>query len=94
MPRWKLQTPMRARGPAEFDHRIRVGWARSHKLRTTWTNRHVNLKLRLRRFGRSVSMLFGLATVPSAQMELNTLDVIQRRMLKHWAGEVPKGRLE
>ena len=59
-----------------------------HKHRLILTNRHVALQLRLKLFDIVVSptLLFGLSTLPMTKSHLETLDRLQRKMLRNIVG--------
>ncbi|CAK0857937.1 unnamed protein product [Prorocentrum cordatum] len=64
--------------------------ARFRSLLTSLTNRHVNVKLRLKLFNATVTptLVYGLETCALDQKELDHLDITQRKMLRRIVGWV------
>ena len=73
---------------AELENRIAAGWAAFHKHSKCILNKHVSLQKRLHYFDACVtpSVLFALAAFPLPQSKLNTIDRLQRRMLRRIIG--------
>ena len=53
--RQDLGDDLALRTNAEFDHRLRVAWAKFHKYKSIILNKHVSLKLSLKLFDSVVS---------------------------------------
>ena len=74
----------------EYEYGICLAWAKFHQFRSSFTDAHVSLKLKMKLFDCTVSpaILFGLAAVPLTCIHLKKLDAIQRRMLRSIVGWV------
>ena len=68
----------------------RIAWAKFNKHRTILTSKHVSLKLRLKFFNAVVTpaMLFSLHTLALTKVQLESINVLQRKMLRSIAGWV------
>ena len=76
------------RGCVELHHRKTIAWANFNKHRTVLTNKHVSLKLRLKFFNAVVTpaMIFSLHTLALTKVQLENIDVLQRKMLRSIVG--------
>ena len=81
---------LRQRGQAAIDHRACCAWLKFRSLQTSLTNRHVNIKLRLKLFNATVTptLIYGLETCALDQKQLDHLDITQRKMLRRIVGWV------
>jgi len=72
------------RGKVTLEHRLRCAWSKFHSVRETLTNRHVDVRLRLKLFDAVVTpaALYGLTASPLAQKQCSRLGVTQRKMLR------------
>ena len=63
-------------------------WSKFHLFKGSLTNKHVDVKLRLRLFNSVVtpSALYGLTTAPLTEADFEKLAVAQRRMLRRIIG--------
>eukprot|EP00435_Cladocopium_sp_Y103_P027156 s884_g6.t1 len=83
-----LTGDMTLRTNVEFEHRLHAAWANFQKYKQIILNKHVSLKLRLNFFDHVVSptAMFGIATLPLTKVQIQKLDVVQRRMLRSIVG--------
>ena len=74
----------------EFDHLLHTVWAKFLTYKRIILNKQVSLKLKLKRFDSVVSptAMFGLAILPLTKVQIDKLDVMQRRMLRSIVGWV------
>ena len=81
---------LKQRGCVELHHRRTIAWAKFNKHRTILTNKHVSLKLRLKFFNAVVTpaMLFSLHTLALTKVQLENINVLQRKMLRSIVGWV------
>ena len=81
---------LRIRGQVALDHRMACAWAKFRSLSHSLTNKHVNIKLRLKLFNATVTpaATYCLETCPLTRSQLNQLDIVQRRMLRRMVGWV------
>ena len=81
---------LRRRGHAALAHRLKCAWAKFHAFRTSLSNRHVDIALRLRLFDAVVtpSALYGLSTAPLTAVMVERLAAAQRQMLRLMFGYV------
>ena len=81
---------LKQRGCVELHHRKTIAWAKFNKHRTVLTNKHVSLKLRLKFFNAVVTpaMIFSLHTLALTKVQLESIDVLQRKMLRSIVGWV------
>ena len=83
---------LKQRGRVELHHRKTIAWAKFNKHRTILTNKHVSflLKLRLKFFNAVVTpaMLFSLHTLALTKVQLESINVLQRKMLRSIVGWV------
>ena len=79
---------LKQRGCVELHHRKTIAWAKFNKHRTVLTNKHVSLKLRLKFFNAVVTpaMIFSLHTLALTKVQLESIDVLQRKMLRSIVG--------
>ena len=79
-----------SRAAKALEHRIGCAWAKFQSLASTLTNKHINIKLRLRLFDTVISppVLYALETAPLTNALLRKLDVTQRCMLRRMVGWV------
>ena len=77
-------------GRVELHHRKTIAWAKFNKHRTILTNKHVNLKLRLKFFNAvfTPAMLLSLHTLALTKVHLDSINVLQRKMLRSIVGWV------
>ena len=83
-----LPGDLRVRGKRNLAHRLKCAWAKFHLFHASLTNKHVNIKLRLRLFDAVVtpSALYGLAPSPLTKHDFETLGITQRKMLRSIVG--------
>ena len=76
------------RGQRNFDHRLACAWCRFSELGHTLRNRRIPVHLRLKLFDSVVSptVLFSLSTTPLTATQLEKLDAVQRKMMRHIVG--------
>ena len=76
------------RTSTEVAARMQSAWAKFHRHRDELTDKQVSLRARLKLFDTVVtpSMLFGFGTCPLSAVQLQQLDVLQRRMMRIIAG--------
>ena len=81
---------LKQRGRVELHHRKTIAWAKFNKHRTILTNKHVSLKLRLKFFNAVVTpaMVFSLHTLALTKVQLENINVLQRKMLQSIVGWV------
>ena len=81
---------LRRRGNQMMCGRIKCAWAKFHMFRSALTNKHVQLKLRIRLFESVVlpTAMYGLATAPMTGSDIEKLAVEQRKMLRLMIGYV------
>ena len=81
---------LRHRGKGILDNRLRCAWSKFHMFRHSLTNKHVDIKLRLRLFDAVVSpaVLYGLSTAPLTSAAVECLAIAQRKMLRLIVGYV------
>ena len=81
---------LKQRGCVELRHRKTIAWAKFNKHRAMLTNKHVNLKLRLKFLTAVVTpaMLFSLHTLALTKVQLKSVNVLQRKMLRSIVGWV------
>ena len=81
---------LRRRGEVILAHRLKCAWSKFHMFRNVLTNRHVDIRLRLRLLDAVVtpSALYGLSTAPLTATALERLGVAQRKMLRLMVGYV------
>ena len=86
----KVPGSLRDRSRVELAHRVQAAWLKFHEHRDVLTDRNISVRLRLKLFDATVSptVLFGLATVPLSQNQLEYLGALQRRMLRLIVGWV------
>ena len=72
------------RGTTTLTHRLQCAWSKFHLFRSSLTDKHVDIKLRMRLFNAVVtpSALYGLTACPLTVKSLSTLEVTQRKMLR------------
>ena len=85
-----LPGQLRHRGEVILAHRLKCGWSKLHMFRDILTNRHVDIRLRLRLLDAiaTPSALYGLSTTPLTTTALERLAVAQRKMLRLMVGYV------
>jgi len=73
-----------------LSHRLSCAWFKFHSLQQTLTNKNVPISLRLKLFNATVTptVLYSLATTPLTEMQLDKLDITQRKMLRRMVGWV------
>ena len=81
---------LKQRGPVELHHRMTSAWVKFNKHRILLTNKHVSLKLRLKFFNAVVTpaMLFSFHTLALTKVQLENINVLQRKMLRSIVGWV------
>ena len=81
---------LKARGKTALAHRIKCAWGKFHLFHGSLTNRHVDIKLRLRLFDAVVTpcVMYGLATAPMTSADIEHLAATQRNMLRSIVGYV------
>ena len=81
---------LKQRGCVELHHRTTIAWAKFNKHRTILTNTHVSLKLRLKFLNAVVTqaMLSSLHTLAPTKVQLENINVLQRKMLRSIVGWV------
>ena len=81
---------LKQRGRVELHHRVTSAWAKFNKHRTLLANKHVSLKLRLKFFNAVITpvMLFSLHTLALTKIQLESINVLQRKMLRSIVGWV------
>ena len=85
---------VRSRNNVEVAHRIKCAWARFSQHRdAALTDKNIGLRSRLRLFAAVVSpcVLFGLAACALTGVQVESLDTVQRRMLRLIVGWVRTG---
>jgi hypothetical protein len=83
-----LPGDLRFRGKTNLAHRLKCAWSKFHLFHASLTNKHVNIKLRLRLFDTVVTpaVLYGLTASPLTQHDIEQLGVTQRKMLRKIVG--------
>ena len=86
----KLPGNLRDRNQIELAHRVQTAWGRFHKHRDVLLDHNVNLHSRLRFFQSVVTstLLYGLPSCALTAQQLESLDVLQRKMLRRIVGWV------
>ena len=81
---------LRKRGQAMLAGRIKCAWGKFHKFRKDLTNKHIDIKLRLKLFDSVVtpSALYGLTAAPLTAVQVERLAITQRKMLRLMVGYV------
>ena len=81
---------LRQRGRVELHHRKTIASAKFNEHRTILTNKHVSLKLRLKFFKAvfTPAMLLSLHTLALTNVHLDSINVLQRKMLRSIVGWV------
>lgn len=89
----KIPGDLRSRNSVEVAHRIRCAWAKFCQHRDVLTDKNVSLSSRLRLFATVVSpcVLFGLAACALTTVQVESIDTVQRRMLRLIVGWVRTG---
>jgi len=79
---------LRDRGRSCLAGRLQCAWAKFHLFRHSLTNKHVDLRLRLRLFEAVVRpcALYSLAAAPLTACDIEKLDVAYRKMLRQIVG--------
>ena len=72
---------LRDRGQAALDHRASCAWMKFRALQSTLTNKHVNLKLRLRLFDAVImpSICYAMETIPLTKVQAERLNIGQEK---------------
>ena len=85
-----LPGDLRSRGRTTLSHRLRCAWAKFDMFRTSLTNRHVDVRLRMKLFDAVVtpSVLYGLTAMPLTARDEDRLAIAQRKMLRQIVGYV------
>ena len=78
------------RGKVNLDYRVRCAWSKFKTFRHALTDKHIDVKLRLRLFDIVVtpSALYGLSSTPLTATNFEHLAVTQRKMLRLIVGYV------
>ena len=81
---------LRSRGKGLLAGRLQAAWDKFHMFRSSLTNKHVDMKLRINLFESVVlpSALYGLSTAPLTAADFEKLDATQRKMLRLMVGFV------
>ena len=81
---------LKQRSCVELHHRKTIAWEKLNKHRTMLTNKHVSFNLRLKFFHAVVTaaMLFSLHTLALTKVQLESINVLQRKMLRSIVGWV------
>jgi hypothetical protein len=89
----KIPGDLRSRNSVEVAHRIKCAWAKFSQHRDALTDKNICLRSRLRLFAAVVSpcVLFGLAACALTGVQVESLDTVQRRMLRLIVGWVRTG---
>ena len=84
----KMSGDMRGRGKVELAHRVQIAWMRFHKHRDILLDRNLNIRSRLRFFQSVISttVLYGLSACALTGKQMESLDVVQRKMFRRMAG--------
>ena len=79
---------MRARSGTELSHQIQLTWMRFHKHRDILLDKNINIRSRLKFFQSVVgaTLMYGLPTCALTAQQLESLDVLQRKMLRSMVG--------
>ena len=72
----------------EFYHRVQQGWAMFHRHKKCILDKHVSLKHRLKYFDVCVTptLLFALVVLPISKTKIESMDCLQRKMLRRIVG--------
>ena len=86
----KCPGDLQTRAQVALISRLQMAWSKYAQLKPSLTNRHVNLRVRLRLFDTVVSptVLYGLETTPLTSKHYYRLDVTMRKMLRNIVGWV------
>ena len=84
----KLSGDLRNRGQCNLDHRVACAWMKFHNRSSTFLNRRVPLKLRLKLFDSVVSpaALYSLSATPLTAKQCEKLVCTQRKMMRRIVG--------
>ena len=85
-----LSGDLRQRGRANLQYRLRCAWGKFHEFKRALTDKHVDVKLRLRLFDAVVRpcALYGLTAAPLTTKDEQQLATAQRKMLRLIVGYV------
>ena len=80
----KLPGQISKRGRTALDHRIKLAWCNFNKYRDISNDKNIAIQSKLRLFQSCISptVLFGLTSSPLTSLQMQELDVVQRRMLR------------
>ena len=86
----KFPGNLKDRGKTILANRLRCAWAKFNNFRSSLTNKHVDLALRLRLFDTIVTptAFYGLSVAPLTAKDIERLASTQRHMLRCMAGYV------
>jgi len=86
----KVTGNLKQRNQVELDHRIQIAWMRFHKHRDVLLDRNVNIHSRLRFFESVITptLLYGLHACALTSKQMESLDILQRKMLRRVVGWV------
>ena len=86
----KLSGNLKERSRVELSHRVQVAWMRFHQHRDVLLDRNVNVRSRLRFFQSVITptILYGLPACALTAQEMESLDILQRKMLRRIVGWV------
>ena len=86
----KLCGNLRSRNIFELAHRVQIAWMRFHKNRDILMDKHLSIYSRLKFFQAVITptILFGLTSCALTAQQLESLDVLQRKMLRSIVGWV------
>ena len=84
----KLNLHAKSRIAMEFSNRKQQAWFAFNKHKKVLLNHHISLKKRLKYFDTCVTpaILFALCSFPLRKRELDSLDILQRKMMRRIVG--------
>ena len=84
----KLCGDLRARSYCEVAHRVQITWMSFHKHRDVLMDKALSVHSRIKFFQTVITptILFGLSSCSMTLSQVNSLDVVQRRMLRKIVG--------
>ena len=84
----KLSGDVKERGRLELAHRVQIAWMRFHKHRDIFLDKNINIRSRLKFFQSVISttVLYGLPACALTGQQVESLDILQRKMLRRIVG--------
>ena len=89
----KLSGDVKERSKLELSHRVQIAWMRFHKHRDILLDRNINIRSRLKFFNSVISttVLYGLPACALTAQQVESLDILQRKMLRRIVGWARQG---